>query len=106
MLEKSDGATASDGGMTEGAELDKLRPEFIEALKGKKTGDVVGPIEAPEAFFFLRVVGTEPAKLIPFSKANREVRDALFKAKAAEKRKEYFEQLKREAEVHYYYYDD
>ena len=78
VLEKSDGATASTGGITEGAELDKLRPEFIAALKGKKTGDVIGPVEAPEAYFFLRVVGTEPAKLIPFSEANREVRDALF----------------------------
>ena len=103
VLEKSDGATASDGGMTEGVEVDKLRPEFIKALKGKKSGDVVGPIEAPEAFFFLRVVGTEPAKLIPFSKANREVRDALFKAKAAEKRKEYAEQVKRNAVIRYFF---
>ena len=102
VLERSDGATASAGGFIEGTELDKLRPEFIEALKGKKAGDVVGPIEAPEAFFFLRVVGTEPARLIPFSKANREVRDALFKEKAAEKRKEYFEQLKRTAVIRSY----
>ena len=106
VLEKSDGATASSGGITEGVELDKLRPEFIEALKGKKEGDVVGPVEAPEAFFFLRVVGTEPAKLIPFAQANREVRDALFNAKAAEKRKEYSEELRREAEVHYYFVPD
>lgn len=104
VLEKSDGATASTGGVTEGAEFDKLRPEFIEALKGKKAGDVVGPIEAPEAFFFLRVVGTEPARLIPFSEASREVRDALFKERVAEKRKEYFEQLKRGAAIHSFYY--
>ena len=99
VLEKSDGATASSGGVIEDAELDKLRPEFIEALKGKKTGDVVGPIEAPEAFFFLRVVGTKPSRLIPFSQANREVRDALLKAAIEEKRKEYFEYLRRNAEV-------
>lgn len=103
VLERSDGATASTGGITEGAELDKLRPEFIAALKGKKTGDVVGPVEAPEAYFFLRVVGTEPAKLIPFSKANREVRDALFKAKVAEKRKEYAEQVREHAVVRYFF---
>lgn len=104
VLEKSDGATASSGGITEGAELDKLRPEFIEALKGKKTGDVVGPIEAPEAFFFLRVIGIEPSRLIPFSQANREVRDALFKAKADEKRKEYEEQIRRDAVIRRFYY--
>ena len=104
VLEKSDGATASEGGITEGAELEKLRPEFIEALKGKKSGDVVGPIEAPEAFFFLRVIGTEPAKLIPFSQANREVRDALYNAKAAEKRKEYEEQIRRDAVIRRFYY--
>ena len=103
MLERSDGATASTGGITEGVELDKLRPEFIEALRGKKAGDVVGPIEAPEAFFFLRVLGTEPARLIPFSKANREVRDALIREKAAEKRKAYFEELKRHAVVRSYF---
>lgn len=103
VLEKSDGETASEGGIVEGAELDKLRPEFIEALKGKKPGDVAGPIEAPEAYFFLRVVGTEPAKLIPFSKANRDVRDALFKEKVEEKRKEYFEQIRRNAVVLYFF---
>ena len=104
VLERSDGATASTGGVIDGTELGKLRPEFIEALKGKKSGDVVGPIEAPEAFFFLRVVGTEPAKLIPFSQANREVRDALFKAKAAEKRKEYEKEIRRDAFIRRFYY--
>ena len=104
VLEKSDGATASTGGITEGAEFDKLRPEFIEALKGKKTGDVVGPIEAPEAFFFLRVIGIEPSRMIPFSQANREVRDALYKAKADEKRKEYEEEIRRDAVIRRFYY--
>lgn len=103
VLEKSDGATASTGGITEGAELDKLRPEFIKALKDKKEGDVVGPIEAPEAYFFLRVIGVEPAKLIPFSQASREVHDALLQKKIAEKRREYTEQMKRDAEIRYYF---
>ena len=104
VLERSDGATASEGGIKEDIEMDKLRPEFIEPLKGKKIGDVVGPIEAPEAYFFLRVVATKPAKLIPFSQANRDVRDALFKEKAEAKRKEYFEQMRRDAVVRYYFY--
>ena len=104
MLEKSDGVTASSGGITEGAERNKLRPEFIEALKGKKEGDVVGPVEAPEAFFFLRIIGIEPAKLIPFSQANREVREALYKVKAAEKRKEYEEQIRQDAVIRRFYY--
>ena len=104
VLERSDGATASEGGTREDIEMDKLRPEFIEALKGKKIGDVVGPIEAPEAYFFLRVVATKPAKLIPFTQANRDVRDALFKEKAEAKRKEYFEQIRRDAVVRYYFY--
>ncbi len=103
VLERSDGATASNGGITEGAELDKLRPEFIAALKGKKAGDVVGPVEAPEAYFFLRIVGTEPSKLIPFSQANREVREALFKEKVAEKRKEYEAQIRRDAVIRRYF---
>lgn len=103
VLEKSDGAAASEGGVMENAEIDKLRPEFIEALKDKKTGDVVGPIEAPEAFFFLRVDRIEPARLIPFSQANREAREALLKAKIAEKRKEYFESLKRDAVIDFFF---
>ena len=103
VLENSDGATASTGGIVEAAELDRLRPEFIEALKDKKEGDVVGPIEAPEAFFFLRVIGVEPARLIPFSQASREVRDALYKEKSAEKRREYSEQMKRNAVIRYFF---
>ena len=103
VLEKSDGATASTGGIMEDVELSDLRPEFIEALKDKTADDVVGPIEAPEAFFFLRVIGTEPAKLIPFSKASREVYDALYKKKIEAKRKEYFDQLKRKAVINTFY---
>ena len=103
VLERSDGATASSGGVTEGVELNKLRPEFIAALKDKKSGDVIGPVEAPEAFFFIRVIGIEPARLIPFDKANREVRDALFQARAAEKRKEYSEQIRKNAVIRYYF---
>ncbi len=103
VLEKSDGATASSGGISEGVEIDRLRPEFIAALKGKKAGDVVGPIEAPEAYFFLRVVGTEPARLIPFSKANRDVREALLKERIAEKRKEYEAQIRRDAVIRRYF---
>ena len=99
VLEKSDGASASTGGIMEDVEFDDLRPEFIEALKGKKADDVVGPIEAPEAFFFLRVIGTEPAKLIPFSQASREVYDALYKERVEEKRREYYNQLKRKAVI-------
>ena len=103
VLEKSDGASASSGGVTEGVELNKLRPEFIEAIKGRKSGDIVGPIEAPEAYFFIRVVGTEPARLVPFSQANREVRDALYQERVAEKRKEYFAQIRKNAAVRYFF---
>ena len=103
VLEKSDGATASTGGVTEGVERDKLRPEFIEALKDKKAGDVVGPVEAPEAYFFIRVIGIEPARAVPFSQANREVRDALYQERVAEKRKEYFEQIRKNAVIRYFF---
>ena len=65
---------------------------------------MVGPIEAPEAFFFLRVIGIEPARLIPFSQANREVREALYKVKAAEKRKEYEKEIRRDAVIRRYFY--
>lgn len=103
VLEKSDGASASSGGVTESMERDKLRPEFIEALKDKKSGDVVGPIEAPEAYFFIRVIGIEPARPVPFSQANREVRDALYQERVAEKRKEYFEQIRKNAAIRYFF---
>jgi peptidyl-prolyl cis-trans isomerase SurA len=103
VLERSDGAAASAGGVTEGVERSTLRPEFIEALKDKKSGDVVGPIEAPEAYFFIRVVGIEPARAVPFSQANREVRDALYQERVAEKRKEYFEQIRKNAVIRYFF---
>ena len=103
VLERSDGATASSGGLTESVGRDTLRPEFIEALMDKKSGDVVGPIEAPEAYFFIRVVGTEPARLVPFSQANREVRDALYQEHVAEKRKEYFDQIRKNAVIRYFF---
>ena len=49
------------------------------------------------------MVGIEPARLVPFSQANREVRDALYQERVAEKRKEYFEQIRKNAVIRYFF---
>ena len=49
------------------------------------------------------MVGIEPARAVPFSQANREVRDALYQERVAEKRKEYFEQIRKNAVIRYFF---
>ncbi len=103
VLAYSAAANAKTGGVIDDTERDKIRPEFAQALKDAKTGDIVGPIEAPEAIFFLRVVSITPAKKVPFSEIGKEIREEMTRERAEEARKKFAENLRTNAFVRYYF---
>lgn len=104
VLEKSDGKTADNGGIAPPIEMNQLRPEFIDALKGKSASEIVGPIETPEAFFFLRILGIEPAKRAPFNEVGETIRIRLLNDAIKKKRVQYAENLRKRAVIRYFYF--
>ena len=98
-----EGPNASRGGRIGSIEQDKLRPEFAQALKGAKTGAVVGPVETPEGFYFLRVADMQEAKKQPFREVSEQIQKDLRKKAIDKVRAQYRESLLREAIVRYFF---
>lgn len=99
MDEYSDGPR---NGFSASVELPKLRPEFQSAVKDKKTGDIVGPIDTPEAIFFIRINSLQLSTPIPFEKAAPELEEQLRRDAIRKKRDEYSKQLRAKALIQYY----
>lgn len=98
----SDSAMASTGGETGYMAVEKLRPEFAAALKGRLAGETVGPVETPEAFYFIRICGSRPAKKIPFSKIRDRIEKEIMDRALAENRRRYEERLREKAVIRYF----
>ena len=99
----SDAANAENGGVVAGVDADKLRPEFSPSVLKMKPGEIVGPLETPEGYYFLRLEKIDPEEKIPFEKASDEIRKRLEDKQKAELRKVYGEQLKKQALIRYYF---
>lgn len=99
MDEYSDGPR---NGFIASAEIPKLRPEFQNALRDKKPGDVVGPINTPEAIFFLRIRTMQFSTPIPFEKVAPALEEQLRKDAIRKKREEYIKELRSKALIQYF----
>lgn len=102
VRQHSDSAMASNGGETGYMALEKLRPEFAAVLKGRQAGETVGPVETPEAFYFIRICGSRPAKKVPFSKIRDRIEKELMDRALAENRRRYEERLREKAVIRYF----
>ncbi|MBR2365060.1 MAG: peptidylprolyl isomerase [Lentisphaeria bacterium] len=99
----SDAPGAENGGSTGLVEEGKLRPEFAPVLKKMKVGEINGPVETLEGYYFIRVADLLPEKKVPFEKASEKIRSLLEEAQRKKVRSEYAEQLKAGAVIKYYY---
>ena len=99
----SDAANAESGGSVGMVDADKLRPEFVQAVQKMKPGDIVGPLETPEGFYFIRLEKIQPEERIPFDKASPKIRAKLEAERKEELRKAYGEKIKKQALIRYYF---
>ena len=99
----SDAANAETGGSVGAVDADKLRPEFAKAVLKMKPGEIAGPLETPEGFYFIRLEKIQPEERIPFDKAAQEIREKLELKQKEELRKAYGEHLKQQALIRYYF---
>lgn len=99
MEEYSDGPR---NGFAASVEMPKLRPEFQTALKDKKIGDVIGPVQTPEAFFFIRIKSLQLSTPIPFDKIAPELERRMRTEAIQKKRDEYSKRLRQQALIQYF----
>ena len=103
IKEYSEGVLASNNGMTGIMEMDKLRPEFASAIRGKTQGDIAGPVKTPEAWYFIRIESMLPASKIPFAKISDSIHKELQDKAWVKNRKEFAESLRQNAIIRYYF---
>lgn len=99
VKKNSSGPNAAQGGKMGWIDRDKLRPEFSEALKEVKKGEIVGPVETPEGFYFIRICDIVAAEKVPFEKAAPTIGKKLKEKAVNERKKIYMEQLKEGAVI-------
>ena len=99
----SDAPGADNGGNMGEVDEDKLRPEFSAVLKNASVGDMPGPVETPEGYYFIRVEKILPEKNVPYEKVSEKIRVYLEETERVKIRRAYGERLKSGAVIKYYF---
>lgn len=99
VKKNSSGPNAAQGGKMGWIDRDKLRPEFEAALKNTQKGEIAGPVETPEAFYFIRLSDLAAAEKVPFEKAYPEIEKELRNAAILKRKEKYITELKEQAVI-------
>lgn len=99
----SDAPGAEQGGNMGDVDEDKLRPEFSAVLQKAAIGDMPGPVETPEGYYFIRVENITAEKKIPYENVAEKIRLHLENAERIKIRRSYGERLKAGAVIKYYF---
>ena len=99
----SDAPNAESGGAVGAVDEDKLRPEFAKVVKTMRPGQIQGPLETPEGYYFIRLDSIQKQKEIPYEKAAGEISKRLEDQQKEQLRKAYGEKLKEQALIRYYF---
>lgn len=99
----SDAPNAEHGGQVGSVDADKLRPEFAATVLKMKPGDIAGPLETPEGFYFIRLDSIRKEQAIPYEKAASQIQKRLENIQKEQLRKAYGEKLKKQALIRYFF---
>jgi len=95
----SQGPNSKSGGKVGWIGEDKLRPEFVNSLKGGKAGTIAGPILTEEGFYFIRISEREEAESPAFEDLKQKIHDKLTKLAEDKMYDKYISFLKRDAVI-------
>lgn len=99
----SEGPNISEGGNVGWIEEDKLRPDFAQALKGLKAGDIAGPVKAEEGLYFFRLAGRIQERTEPLAAVKDKIQDSLLQKEKEKYYSEYIQRLKDKAVIRYFF---
>lgn len=101
VKKNTNGPNAAQGGRMGWIERDKLRPEFSGPLKLARKGDIIGPVETPEGYYFIRVCDIAEEEKISFENAVPIIEKELREKAIQQRKKIYLRQLKEGAVIRF-----
>lgn len=84
-------------------ERELLRPEFAAAVKNAAAGKVVGPLQVDDGVVWLKVMMIQAAVDADFAAVEQRIRVDMEKARRERILQEYFQKLRAQAVVEYYF---
>ncbi|MFA6717324.1 MAG: peptidyl-prolyl cis-trans isomerase [Victivallales bacterium] len=99
----SSGPGAMRGGDLGWIECTELRPEFAKAVKGRKTGEIVGPINTDEGVYFLRINERKDAVKANFSKMIPEIKEKIEGERRKKAYDAYIAKLRKKSVIRYFF---
>jgi hypothetical protein len=102
VLMYSEGPATSIGGNIGWIYRNKLRKDFGKALKDAGKGDIIGPIKAEEAYYFLRINNEKTKKVESYLEAKYKIKQMLAEEKKREEYDSYINRLRQKANIVYY----
>ncbi|MDD5596639.1 MAG: peptidyl-prolyl cis-trans isomerase [Victivallaceae bacterium] len=99
----SSGPGAMRGGDLGWIEYAELRPEFAKAVKGRKTGEIVGPIDTDEGIYFLRINERKGAVKAEFSRMIPEIKGKIEDERRKKAYDAYIAKLRKKSVIRYFF---
>ena len=99
----SSGPGRAEGGNLGGIERKRLRVEFAAALGDRPApGSIHGPLRTEDGIFWIKVISSRPAEVIPFERSGTEIRRRMEAELRRKCRIRYCTQLRRGAIIRYF----
>jgi parvulin-like peptidyl-prolyl isomerase len=102
VLMYSEGPATQIGGNIGWIYRNKLRKDFAKPLKFAKKGDIVGPVKAKEAYYFLRINNEKTKKVESYTDSKNEITHMLTAEEKREEYDAYIRKLRSKANITYY----
>ena len=98
----SEGPETQNGGNIGWVDQEKLRTDFAKAIDHAEVGDIIGPIKAREAYYFIRIAGEKSAIVESFKDAKDGIREKLMREKKKEQYKKFIDSLRSNASINFF----
>ena len=99
----SSGPGAMRGGDLGWIECPELRPEFAKAIKDKKAGTIVGPVETAEGTYFIRVNERKKAQESKFATMLPQIKEKMESERRKKAYDAYIAKLRKKSVIRYFF---
>ena len=96
------GPNKDKGGELGWISISELRPEFFNAVKDLKEGEIAGPVKTPEGYYFLRVKEINHPNEKSFEKVKSKIKTELENAQKKKNYLEYTKKIRKNAIIKYF----
>ncbi|HHT9117281.1 MAG TPA: peptidylprolyl isomerase [Candidatus Hypogeohydataceae bacterium YC38] len=99
VKEFSQGPRASTGGLWDFEDVKVMRKDLKEPILALEKGEISDIIQSPVGYHIFKAEEVKPAKEADFMALQEEIRDRLYKEESTRRKKEYIQNLKKNATI-------